>query len=603
MTPKARTLAALVKRETARMTPTMRRTYLRAVDALRNSLGVQALTDLVSSGQSLSTLITPAVLQRATMQLRAESKRVVERAFGVSVKNLPGAGKLGGQLAVEFNVLNPRVRAALDTLESKILKDFGDTARETLRQHVQAGLDAGAHPRTIARGVRDVVGLTPSQERAVRNFRNHLTKPKHRGAALDYTLRDKRFDRLIKNGKPLTAPQVDKMVQAYQRRYIAHHANVVAHNTTLNAYRAGQHSSFQEAIDVGLVDESRAYKEWVTVGDDQVRPEHVVMNRQRVPVRLQFSNGRQYPDEWGCRCIAMYGMELAPRATGLVPTPPPTKTAFPTLKERKAAAAARAAARGTPAPLPPLPRAYGGDIVARRRTPPPSVGVGTSERLLVPHTAEELAWVRGLDDDTLRNFDGVVGNLKAVRQGHKPISSPFAFSHDLPVEVRARALWIGEGVEELFGRAKRNTVRIEYTQEAGASYSTTLKRIKLGPGHYASDSTIAHEIVHSLEDTHRALLEWQHTMLNKYSDGRGPLQVLTEYNTPGQPPMTGYTGRFLTQYQGRIYGRPTDPFATEFLSVAVETLVSSPFTFMLKHPDMFADVMILLRRLNRHPIP
>lgn len=49
-------------------------------------------------------------------------------------------------------------------------------------------------------------------------------------------------------------------------------------------------------------------KQWITQGDDRVRPEHADMGGEEVASEKEFSNGLQYPSEPNCRCTLLYNL-------------------------------------------------------------------------------------------------------------------------------------------------------------------------------------------------------------------------------------------------------------------------------------------------------
>ncbi len=310
-------LARLIQQRTARMQPDMARAWLRVIQILRQSLSVDEIAALIARGQ-VDAILTDGALDRALIPLRDELQAATREGFRLSIPLLPRAGLIDGVVGIGFDVLNPRVRNALQVLESQILTTAKDTIRETVRQAVAAGVEAGQHPREIARGLRQVIGLAPNQERAVRNFEAALRAGKS-GKALGYQLRDKRFDRSVKKGD-LTDAQVTKMVDAYRRKFEAFHAETISRTATLNAYRTGQHEAFAAAIDAGIVDRARAVKTWVNVGDSRVRDEHLnastghptSVGGETVPFDALFSNGLAYPSEWNCRCHVRYWQKAAP---------------------------------------------------------------------------------------------------------------------------------------------------------------------------------------------------------------------------------------------------------------------------------------------------
>lgn len=262
---------------------------------LRDSLSVSEVTRLVESGQ-LDAILTATDIKAALAPYRQSLITVTERAYDAT--KLP-------QPAPMFDVLSPTTLDAVRELDSRVVNTLSDEVRETVRAHIENGLRDGRPPRTVARSLREVIGLAPNQERAVENFERTLRGETDRSAT-DYALRDKRFDRLLAKG-PLSEPQIDRMTAAYRRKMLAFNAETNARTATLDSMKLGQRLSWDEAVEKGIVT-GPVNKTWVGVMDDRERPEHVAMEGETVPKDAIFSNGEDIPGEstFNCRCLARY---------------------------------------------------------------------------------------------------------------------------------------------------------------------------------------------------------------------------------------------------------------------------------------------------------
>ncbi len=281
--------------------PDLQAGVLASFRALRDALAALSEPDvekLIAAGTAdiiATQVLSSAVLDRAFLPARAAVRDAIERSFGWSVADLPK------RITLVFDRLNPDVITAIRRLETAVMQPLQTEARETVRAFVENGLRDGVNPRTIARNIRSVVGLGPSQLEQVENFRDALLGQNGRSVA-NYTLRDKRFK------APSTPEQIDKAVEAYRKARIAQNAETVSRTASLDAMKLGQQLSWKAAIDAGYVDGDRLTKTWVGVLDDRERPEHVAMEKQTVPFDEPYSNGQMIPgdDEYNCRCISVY---------------------------------------------------------------------------------------------------------------------------------------------------------------------------------------------------------------------------------------------------------------------------------------------------------
>lgn len=312
MSPTERALWDRVQRRARGLSPDLATAILRAFRLLRASMTDAEIARYILSGavdELLDDLLGDPRFNAATSHVRARLRVGVELATERFASDLPRSINPPSEPVIAFDILNPRVIDAVRELETRVITTLREDIRGSVRQHVQAGLEAGQPPRVVARGLRDVIGLAPTQEEYVRSFRRKL---KGDGNPLENKLRDRRFDALIKKGN-LTEPQIDKMVEAYRRRFVAHNAETNARTAALDAQRLGQRLSWEHAIENGLVEREHLTKTWRGVMDDRERPSHVVMEGQTVPFDQPFSNGQMIPgeNEFNCRCVAIYRTRVA----------------------------------------------------------------------------------------------------------------------------------------------------------------------------------------------------------------------------------------------------------------------------------------------------
>ncbi len=133
--------------------------------------------------------------------------------------------------------------------------------------------------------------------------------------ALGYRLRDRRSDRVLarlaQKGGTLDAATIDRLTDAYRRKLTAYHANTVARQAALDAYREGQRAALDIAIEAGALDADRAMKRWVyPFVSKEPRPDHVELNGVAIPLRDPWpvDGGVQVPGQnaYGCKCSQVY---------------------------------------------------------------------------------------------------------------------------------------------------------------------------------------------------------------------------------------------------------------------------------------------------------
>ncbi len=312
-----RAFVARLTRRARGLSPSVAREQLAAYELIKRALNERELADAIRSGQVerlIMELLSDERLDPSLVRLRALVNRVVvDSARAETMQGLPSFIR-----PPVFDVLNPIVIQAAREVGLKYVDDLKNEIRQTVRQHVTAGLEEGINPRTVARGMRGVIGLAPNQERAVNNFERMLRE----GDAELFTraLRDRRHDRAIQrafDGDGLTAEQVRRMTEAYRRRMVAFNAETHARTLALDTQKLAQRLAWDDAIARGAISPDNLVRTWVTVGDSRVRPEHVELNGERVGYYEPFPNGELTPGEstYNCRCQARVSIARKPKVT------------------------------------------------------------------------------------------------------------------------------------------------------------------------------------------------------------------------------------------------------------------------------------------------
>ena len=285
--------------------PEIARALLKALERLRLSYSEAEIARLIQSGEAyriVEVAFNDAKLQQAYAPVRDKIRYGVQEGFTFTARDLPKQKTI----QVAFDILTPQVREAIQQLETKVITTLKESIRETVRQHVAAGIEAGKAPKAIAKGLRDVIGLAPNQEQAVRNFEAAL-RSGDAAKALGYQLRDRRFDKSLKSGT-FTDEKIDRMVTAYRKRMVAWNAETNARTAQLDSMKLGQKLAIDDAVKLGVYDPKRLVKTWVGVMDERERPEHVAMEAETVLYQMPYSNGEDIPGEstFNCRCLSRY---------------------------------------------------------------------------------------------------------------------------------------------------------------------------------------------------------------------------------------------------------------------------------------------------------
>ena len=305
-----------VQRRATALTPELSRAYLRAIETLKGRLRTQQVEQWIAAGAVeavIHSALSEANLDAAFAPFRGAMQMVTRDAVAYFGRDIPGVKRAG--VTVLFDTLNPNVITAVRALDTSMMRDLKDSVRETVRAAIEQGLKDGVGPRTTARGLRDVLGLSPTQRDAVQRYEAALRGGPRESVlqgALDKLLRDRRFDKTVaaakEGGYSLTEKQITTMTDAYRRRMVAFNAETNARTATLDALKLGQRLSWDDARAKGVLDGLTMMRTYKGVLDDRERPEHLALEGETVPADQPYSSGQMYAGEgdWNCRCIDIY---------------------------------------------------------------------------------------------------------------------------------------------------------------------------------------------------------------------------------------------------------------------------------------------------------
>ena len=306
----ARIEAALRRAE-----PAIRRAFEQAIAEHKAGINMRALADALERGD-INAALNIAAIDRAMLY---PLDQAITSTY-VTGGQMVAASAPAFAVSFGFDGRATRAEQWARANAAGLVVDIVQGQREALQGLIADRLLEGSNPRAVARQIRDVVGLSPSQVRTVENVRADL------GAlSANYftrTLRDRRFDgivrRAIDNDRPLSQTDIDRITARYAERALKHRSEVIARTESLNALRAGRAEGVQQAIEQGAA--SGVRKRWSTSGDERVREDHVAMDGVTAdldePFELPDGSLMMEPGDTSlgaaadqviqCRCLAEY---------------------------------------------------------------------------------------------------------------------------------------------------------------------------------------------------------------------------------------------------------------------------------------------------------
>lgn len=180
---------------------------------------------------------------------------------------------------------------------SRLIVEITESTREGVREYIEQGLQAGRGTNAIAREIvgrinratrkreGGIVGLTKQEAGYVANARAELE-------ALDASYfrrdaRDRRHDalirRAIKEGKPLSKADVDRIARNYTNKLQIVRGDRIARTETHSALNAGRFEAMRQTAEDAGVDVSQLTLKWQATRDGRTRDSHRSLGGKTVP--------------------------------------------------------------------------------------------------------------------------------------------------------------------------------------------------------------------------------------------------------------------------------------------------------------------------------
>lgn len=270
--------------------------FMAAVEDVRDLNTLRAIEEAARRGpDAVAALFSADVLGPRLERVSEAIRQSVTRGAETQASVLdPVRGPLATEVQFEFDgPANPSVGAYAEEIGARRVREIGEDVRGVLREVAREETLAGRNPLTAARRLRESIGLTAKQEKAISNYRRMLEEGDM--AVLRRQLRDRRFDsttrRAILNGKPLSEEKIDRMVNRYRERYVKYRSETIARTEATRAVQGGGRLYLEEKVQDGTIDERQVRREWIYTRDTDTRVSHrqiPALNPQGVGMRQPF---------------------------------------------------------------------------------------------------------------------------------------------------------------------------------------------------------------------------------------------------------------------------------------------------------------------------
>lgn len=311
------------------------------------SVDLDKLEEALKSGQSYKVLDIVGSVDPVKAQAVRDALQNAVWAGGALATQSP----VLNEARFAFQRLNPHLITWLEGYSLNLIRDIGDGTRAAVRSALVDGMTKGVNPIQQARQIKQAVGLTENQAKAVQNYRKeletfhtkrnakswglgnerstqgginvHRVDPKT-GKPIDgiehRRLRDQRHDgqlqRAIDTRKPIKPEVIDRMVDRYQAKMIQARAQTIARSESMRALNAGTHEAWRQAVEDRKVSGNLVRKFWKDAKTERECLECRSLARDQpkrgIPMDAEFvskHSGRRYktaPAHPNCLCHVFY---------------------------------------------------------------------------------------------------------------------------------------------------------------------------------------------------------------------------------------------------------------------------------------------------------
>lgn len=249
--------------------------FLKAIEQIRGTVEEAKLLAAIETGSVDQVVAALGLDEKMAEALRSSLLPPLEDTVIESGRTAPAASMpKGAEIQMRFDLANPNTTRFLRSYEFDLIRQVSDDTRTAIRGVVQHAFQYGGHPKEQARQIKEMIGLTDNQTKAVQNFRQMLESGDRQ--ALQRELRDRRFDPSLRRAlgrnadAGLPKSKIDTMVSRYRDRMLQARATNIARTETINAAQAGQQMAWEQAADKGLLSRSTLKQGWLVTPDDRL---------------------------------------------------------------------------------------------------------------------------------------------------------------------------------------------------------------------------------------------------------------------------------------------------------------------------------------------
>ncbi len=254
--------------------PSVKAAFLKAVAETQGTISLKQVEEALSAGNILAaeslidwTRFEPemGLIGKILTGVMTESAEFSAESMGRKIGFKPivfegfKPNAPAGEIVGFFNLRNPAAEAWIKEHTGLLITQVTDETKKAVRSIILDGQVNGVSPRQMAREIRQHIGLTDGQAKAVLNYRAKLDKMMSEGKSPFKT-------------KPLTTEKIDSLVDKYNRKLLKYRSETIAREETIRACKEGQHNILNQSLEQGLLDTATHERYWIVTRDDRLCP-------------------------------------------------------------------------------------------------------------------------------------------------------------------------------------------------------------------------------------------------------------------------------------------------------------------------------------------
>ena len=266
--------------------PKVRVAFLDAIDKITSKAKINELVIALERGDIEAAMQAAGFRQGANLYTIGGAASMA--ALFESIRNayIEGgtfamAANVPKRFGMDFDWTNPRAEEWIRKESSTLITRVIEEQKESIRVVLEAGLNAGRNPRSVALDIvgrvskqtgkrtGGIVGLNGPQTDALMRARVELETLNSN--YFNRKLRDKRFDSIVRkaieNDKPLSQDDANRLTGRYSDRLLKLRSDTIARTETLSAMNAAHSEAMQQVIDEGLAKPENITNVWNSAGE------------------------------------------------------------------------------------------------------------------------------------------------------------------------------------------------------------------------------------------------------------------------------------------------------------------------------------------------